>query len=122
MEEDSRRFIRVTCENVLAYSVLKPDGGVNMARSGYVHCKNISQGGVLFTAFESIKEGTHIQMKLRLETATSKEETVAMLGGVVRYSERVQGKQWDIAISITFIEETKKEVFVNWLTKRIQNL
>ena len=119
LNEDRRKFVRVPSENVIAYSVLKPDGGVDMAHSGYVHSKNISQGGILFTSFEELSIGTRLQMKLRLETQSSKEENIGMIGEVVRNERLPAGKKWDVAITIKYIEHTKLDTFMNWLAKKI---
>ena len=119
VNQDRRRFIRIPSENVIAYSVLKPDGGVDMAHSGYVHSKNISQGGVLFTSFEEIAIKTRVQMKVRIETPASRDENIGMIGEVVRTQKLAVGNKWDTAIAIKYIEHTKLDVFMSWLAKQI---
>ena len=116
---DRRRFVRIPSENVIAYSVLKPDGGVDMAHSGYVHSKNISQGGVLFTSFEELAVGTRLQMKVRIETPASKDENIGMIGEVVRIQKLATGNKWDTAIVIKYVEHTKLDTFMSWLAKQI---
>ncbi|MBN1521836.1 MAG: PilZ domain-containing protein [Candidatus Aureabacteria bacterium] len=121
VNQDRRRFIRIPAENIIAYSVLKDDGGIDMAHSGYVHSRNISQGGILFTAFESFNIKTRVQMKLRIDTDASKDENVGMIGEVVRCEKLPVGQKWDIAVHIKYIEQTKIETFIHWLHKKIGN-
>lgn len=116
---DKRRYVRIRSENVVAYSVLKPDGGIDMAHSGYVHSKNISQGGILFVAFENFAPGTLLQMKLRIQTESSKEENIGMVAEVVRNDILASGKKWDVAVYIKYIEHTKLDDFMSWLAGKI---
>jgi hypothetical protein len=117
--QDKRRFVRVNSENVIAYSVLKDDGSLDMAHSGYVHSKNISLGGILFTAMEVLDKGARLQLKIRIDTEHSKDECVMMVGEVVRNQKIPVGRKWDIAVTIKFIEQSKMEVFSNWLARKI---
>ena len=117
--KDKRRFIRVPSENIIAYSVLKPDGGIDMAHSGYVHSKNISQGGVLFVSFEALEPQTLLQIKLRVETQTSKAENIGMIGEVVRTQKLPDEKKWEVGIYIKYIEHTKLDIFMAWLSEKI---
>ena len=119
VDKDRRRFVRIPSENVIAYSVLKPDGGVDMAHSGYVHSKNISQGGVLFTSFEELVTGTRLQMKVRIDTPASKDENIGMIGEVVRIQKLATGNKWDTAVAIKYIEHTKLDTFMSWLANQI---
>ncbi|MCK5707655.1 MAG: PilZ domain-containing protein [Candidatus Aureabacteria bacterium] len=117
--DEKRHFVRVDTENVIAYSVLKADGSVDMARSGYVHSKNVSKGGILFSSFECLTVGVTIQMKLRFCSKPSHNETVAMIGNVVRTNECIAGKKWDIGVKIKYIEQAKEEIFNNWLNNKL---
>jgi hypothetical protein len=117
--QEKRKFVRVPCENILTYTKIKEDGSVDMGHSGYVHCKNVSQGGILFSAFENFQKGEKLQIKMRLNFQTANFEIVSMIGEVSRSQEVTLKKKWDIGLSITHVEEKKKEVFVNWLANKI---
>ena len=58
-------------------------------------------------------------MKLRLETQSSKDENIGMIGEVVRNEKLPAGKKWDVAIIIKYIEHTKLDTFMSWLANKI---
>ena len=118
-DQDKRKFVRVPCENVIAYSVLKVNGGVDMAHSGYVHAKNISLGGILFSAFELLEKDRRLQMKLRIEAKDQQDTNIGLIGEVVRAEKMPEGKKWDIAVAIIYVEQSKQDLFNTWINNKI---
>ena len=66
-KHERRQFVRVPCENLLAYCVLQEGGNLDASRADLVNCKNISEGGLLFGCLESFHKHTVLKMKLRLD-------------------------------------------------------
>ena len=117
--EERRRFVRVPCQNILEYTLLRKNGKPDNERYGYVHCKNVSLGGILFTAFESFKKGTLLQLELHMDCGNYHFENVTMYGHVVRCSKVNSSETWSIAISTEPMSEEEKSLsFFNWLAEK----
>ena len=117
--KERRRSLRIPCENFVSYSVLSEDGTEKMNNFGYVHCKNISLIGVLFTTFESLPLETKVKFQLQMDLSENHYEDVVMYGTVVRCQRIKSTDTWDVAASITSMLETRKRLqFINWLANR----
>ena len=117
--DERRRFVRVPCQSVLEYTLLNKNGTPDSDRYGYVHCKNVSLGGILFTAFESVNSGTPLQLKLHMDCGAHHFENVTMSGHVVRSRKADLSETWDIAICISPMSEEEKNLnFFNWLAEK----
>ena len=118
-QQERRRFLRVPCENLINYSLMNEGGVTGKSSFGYVHCKNVSLIGVLFTAFEPISPGTMLKLQLQLDITEKNFEDITMFGSVVRCEKIKSAETWDIATSIMSMLETKKRlIFVNWLANK----
>jgi hypothetical protein len=118
-KEEKRRFLRIPCENFITYTVMNEDGTENPGSSSYVHCKNISLVGVLFTAFEPIAPGTTLKMQLQLDITRMGRENIMMYGTVNRCERLKNTDTWDVAANITsMIEAEKRLLFLNWLSSK----
>ena len=119
---DRRRFIRIPCESVLTYTVLKKDGSPDKKNFGYVRSKNISLGGILFTSLEFYPKGTWLHLKLRMDIEKGCFEEIEMTCVVIRSievtSDEVQSaRMWDMAVYVLSLQkERKKNSFINWLS------
>lgn len=117
--EEKRRSLRIPCENFVSYSVLNEDGTEKTNNFGYVHCKNISLIGVLFTTFEYIPIGSRLKFQLQMDLSDSEYEDIEMVGTIVRCDRIRSTDTWDVATSITMMMETKKRLrFINWLANK----
>ena len=117
--EEKRRSLRIPCENFVSYSVLNEDETEKTNNFGYVHCKNISLIGVLFTTFEDIPVGSRIKFQLQMDISDTEYEDIQMFATVVR-CERIRSTDtWDVATSITTMMEVEKRLrFINWLANK----
>lgn len=117
--EERRRFVRVPCYNILEYNLLKKNGSPDEERYGYVHCQNVSLGGILFSSFEDIPLGTRLQLKLQMDCEEKQFEVVTMFGRVVRCRKRRESETWDVATSIVPVREEERSLsFFNWLAEK----
>ena len=117
--EEKRRSLRIPCENYVSYSLLNEDGAERTNNFGYVHCKNISLVGVLFTTFEPIEIGAKIKFQLQMDISERHFEDIVMYGTVVRCQRIKSTDTWDVGASITSMLETEKRLqFVNWLANK----
>ena len=119
MPEEKRNFDRAPCVNIISYSIQKDNGTLDPSRTGYVQCKDISLGGVSFRSFDSCPQGTLLQLKLRMDDV-GKNEDVSMTGEVLRCDERASGQDWDVVVSIRFIEPDKRREFLDWLFRKME--
>jgi len=114
---EKRRFVRIPCENIINYDLMEGDGALDTVQTGYVQCKNVSKGGVLFTAFEDFKHVISIRLKLRIEVTEGHNENVDMVAKIVRCEKVKNAQKWNIAACIQSIEEEKKNLFLKWISK-----
>ncbi|MBN1520909.1 MAG: PilZ domain-containing protein [Candidatus Aureabacteria bacterium] len=120
-KQEGRRFVRVPCENLLAYCVLQEGGHLDSIRADLVKCKNISEGGVLFSAMESFLNHTILKMKLRLDLDVNEKQDLTLIGEVVRCQLVPEQGKWDVGVFICCIEKAKKELFYSWLRKKLKS-
>jgi hypothetical protein len=117
---ERRRFVRVLCGNVLGYGVMQEGGRIDANRVDLVRCRNISEGGVLFSSLEPFKKKTIIKMKVRIEADGQPPAEVTMIGEVARCDEVAQPGRWDVGIIISLIEKAKRDLFFGWLEKKLK--
>jgi len=117
--EERRRSLRIPCENFVSYSILNDDETEKGNNFGFVHCKNISLVGLLFTTFEDIPVGSRLKFQLQMDLSETDYEEISMFGSIVR-SQRIKSTEtWDIAVSITtLMEATQRLRFINWLANK----
>jgi hypothetical protein len=113
---ERRKFTRIPCENIINYNLMEGDGSLDAKQEGYVQCRNVSKGGVLFTTFENFEHVISIQMKLRIEVTEGYYEKVNMIAKIVRCEKVKNAPRWNIAASIQYIEEDKKDIFLKWIS------
>jgi len=117
--EEKRKAIRVPCETLIAYSCIKKDGSLDENNYGYVHCRNISLVGILFTAFEPVEIDSLLQLRLRLDIATDIYEDINITCKVVRCEKFATADVWNIAVCITsMLEEKQRSIFLKWLADK----
>jgi hypothetical protein len=117
--DERRRFVRIPCQSVLEYTLLNENGTPDKERYGYVHCKNVSLGGILFTAFESFHKGTPLQLKLHMDCGDHHFENVTMSGHVIWSRRTHTSETWDVAIRVIPMKEEEKSLnFFNWLAEK----
>ena len=117
-KKERRKAPRITCENLISYFRINERGTIT-GRNGYVHCKNISLVGVLFTAFELITEGTLMKIELQLDISENEFENVIFFGHVVRCDPHDSSDAWNIAVKIfSMLEAKKRLMFINWLANK----
>ena len=117
--DERRRFVRVPCQNVLEYTLLSKSGRPQTDQYGYVHCKDVSLGGLLFASFKQLEKGTPLELKLHMECAGHRFSNVTMSGHVVRCRKAASTDTWDIAIATCPMSEEEKNLsFFNWLAEK----
>lgn len=62
---ERRRFVRVNGTFVVSYNQIEPEPKADISQT-----KNISEGGILFTADKFFKTGSVLQIKIRLPDAS----------------------------------------------------
>lgn len=116
-ENERRRSVRIPCENLIRYSVINENNEITN-NFGYVHCKNISLIGMLFTTFEPLDVGTLLKIVFHIDLSENEFDDIHFLATVVRCDPK-NADTFDIAVSITsLIEEKKKAVFLRWLANK----
>jgi hypothetical protein len=114
---ERRKFVRIPCENIINYDLMEGDGSLDTIQTGYVQCKNVSKGGVLFTSFEDFSHVISIRLKLRIEVTEGHNENVDMVAKIVRCEKVRNAPRWNIAACIQYIEEDKKDLFLKWVAR-----
>lgn len=119
---ERRHFVRVACENLLAYCVLQEGGIIDSTRADLVNCKNISKGGLLFLSREKFDERTILKLKLRIDDTDKNTQEIVIIGEVARCRVADSSGKYDVGIFICCIEKAKRDIFFNWLNKRLKNI
>ena len=120
IDQEKRKFIRVSCQNLIAYCVLQEGGRMDVNRADFVQCKNISEAGVLFTALDKFLKETILKLKLRVDLEGGRSDEITMIGEVVRCDEIDSSGKWDVGVFIASIEKLKRETFFSWLEKKLE--
>jgi len=119
--QERRRFVRVSCENLLAYCVLQEGGVLDSTRAELVNCKNISEGGLLFPSLEPFEKNTILKMKLRLDLPDESLLEITIIGEVARCGKSDNSGKNDVGVFICCIEKAKREVFFDWIGKKLKD-
>ena len=117
--KEKRKAVRIPSETLIAYSCIKEDGSIDEDNYGYVHCRNISLIGILFTAFEPVEIDTVLQLRLRLDLDDDIYEDINITSKVVRCEKFTTADVWNIAVCITsMLEEKQRSIFLKWLADK----
>ena len=118
---ERRRFVRVSCENLLAYCVLQEGGVLDSSRADLVSSKNISEGGLLFSSLESFNKNTILKIKLRVDMPEENLQEITIIGEVARCGKLDNSKKYDVGVFICCIEKAKREIFFEWIGKKLKD-
>lgn len=128
---EKREFLRIPKESQVKYHELKypPDG--NGKKNTVI--KNLSGGGMLFTASENIKTGTVLQLDITAQgwekhhpgflkvEETSISKPITAIGQVIRSDETVKNVEYDIAVKFVDIYEDDLRALIGYIEKQVES-
>jgi hypothetical protein len=80
---ENRVSSRFPCRNIINYSIIRPDGAQDSGHNGYVTCRDISEKGLGFTAWEIFPAGTMLAIKFRQACGGAQLARVMMTGEIL---------------------------------------
>jgi hypothetical protein len=127
---EKREFLRIPKESQVRYHELKYPSDESNAENTTI--KNLSGGGLLFTAGKNIGIGTVLQLDITAQGwekhhpgflkvgETSISKPITAVGQVIRSDETVKNVEYDIAIKFVNIYEDDLRALIGYIEKQAE--